>query len=123
MTGSLDCFSMYSEQDAIFPLRKPRQVHWSIVWSDIMMTMFIMFAVLYIYQAANRDLRYGGSGKTQSAAARGRKSKDRPPEEKKQMSDELSELRLEMMKSQEQPMEKVRLRNIERHGPNKINGR
>lgn len=32
---------------------------WSIAWSDLMMTMFILFAVLYIYQAANRDFSFG----------------------------------------------------------------
>ena len=39
-------------------LRQPRRVLWSIAWSDLMMTMFIMFAVLYIYQAANRDFSF-----------------------------------------------------------------
>ncbi len=33
--------------------------HWSIAWSDLMMTMFIMFAVMFIYQSANRDLHFG----------------------------------------------------------------
>lgn len=33
--------------------------HWSIAWSDLMMTMFILFAVMYIYQSANRDLSFG----------------------------------------------------------------
>jgi chemotaxis protein MotB len=32
----------------------PKTLHWSIPWSDLMMTMFILFAVMYIYQAANR---------------------------------------------------------------------
>jgi chemotaxis protein MotB len=38
--------------------RQPRRVLWSIAWSDLMMTMFILFAVLYIYQAANRDFSF-----------------------------------------------------------------
>jgi chemotaxis protein MotB len=40
-------------------IRQPRRVLWSIAWSDLMMTMFILFAVLYIYQAANRDFSFG----------------------------------------------------------------
>lgn len=40
--------------------------HWSIAWSDLMMTMFILFAVMFIYQAANRDLSFGkGPGITE----------------------------------------------------------
>ena len=37
---------------------------WSVSWSDLMMTMFIFFAVMYIYQSGNRDLLFGdGPGK------------------------------------------------------------
>lgn len=32
----------------------PRATHWSISWSDLMMTMFILFLVLYIYKDANK---------------------------------------------------------------------
>ena len=32
---------------------------WFISWSDLMMTMFVLFTVLYIYQIGNRDLRFG----------------------------------------------------------------
>ena len=40
-------------------------IHWSIPWSDLMMTMFIMFAVMFIYQMANRDFSFGkGPGVT-----------------------------------------------------------
>jgi chemotaxis protein MotB len=110
MMGAFDCFSMQSEQ-SVFPSRPPRQVHWSVGWSDIMMTMFIMFAVLYIYQAANRDFRYRESAKTQSSKTIEEKTKP-PLEEKKRTPDELSELKLEMMKSIEQPMEKVRIEKL-----------
>jgi chemotaxis protein MotB len=30
---------------------------WSIPWSDLMMVMFVLFAVLYAYKAAERDVR------------------------------------------------------------------
>ncbi len=39
--------------------------HWAVPWSDLMMTMFVFFAVLYIYQLANREWRpqeQGGTG-------------------------------------------------------------
>lgn len=32
---------------------------WSVPWSDLMMTMFIFFVVMYVYQAGNRDLKFG----------------------------------------------------------------
>jgi len=34
---------------------KGGNTHWSVTWSDLMMTMFILFAVLYIYKLANSD--------------------------------------------------------------------
>ena len=41
-----------------------RNNKWSVSWSDLMMTMFIFFAVMYIYQTGNRDLFFGdGPGK------------------------------------------------------------
>jgi hypothetical protein len=43
------------------PLKSHR---WAVPWSDLMMTMFIFFAVLYIYQTADRELLFGrGPGK------------------------------------------------------------
>ncbi len=53
--------SMFHEggTSLFWSVRKPRRVLWSIAWSDLMMTMFILFAVLYIYQAANRDFSFG----------------------------------------------------------------
>jgi len=37
---------------------------WSVSWSDLMMTMFIFFAVMYAFQAGNKDLFFGdGPGK------------------------------------------------------------
>lgn len=46
-----------------FPPEKKNE-KWSVSWSDLMMTMFIFFAVMYIYQAGNRELLFGeGPGK------------------------------------------------------------
>ncbi len=49
---------VYSER-AFERLRMPRAPHWAIVWSDLMMTMFIFFAVLYIYQSDTREIVLG----------------------------------------------------------------
>ncbi|MFN2355262.1 MAG: flagellar motor protein MotB [Desulfopila sp.] len=32
-----------------------RKTHWSTAWSDLMMTMFILFLSLFVYQAAHKD--------------------------------------------------------------------
>ncbi len=40
-------------------LRMPRAPHWAIVWSDLMMTMFIFFVVLYIYQSSPEEVFFG----------------------------------------------------------------
>jgi chemotaxis protein MotB len=34
---------------------KPKTVHWSIVWSDLMMTMFVVFLVLYVFYSAKTE--------------------------------------------------------------------
>lgn len=47
---------VHSEKDIFYHIRKPRSVHWSIAWSDLMMTMFVLFLVMYIYQYKNTDL-------------------------------------------------------------------
>ncbi|MEE4135477.1 MAG: flagellar motor protein MotB [Desulforhopalus sp.] len=38
-----------------YPSTLPRPSHWSIAWSDLMMTMFILFLSMYIYQSAKQD--------------------------------------------------------------------
>ncbi len=46
-----------------YPIEK-RNDKWSVSWSDLMMTMFIFFAVMYVFQTGNRDLLFGdGPGK------------------------------------------------------------
>ncbi len=55
--------SLFSRRVRSFEHRS--NIHWSIPWSDLMMTMFIMFAVMFIYQMANRDFSFGkGPGVT-----------------------------------------------------------
>jgi len=36
-----------------------RSTHWSIAWSDLMMTMFILFMVMFIYKAADKEFLSG----------------------------------------------------------------
>jgi len=52
--------------DEILSFSNERQSHrWSISWSDLMMTMFIFFAVMYFYQTGDKDLELGpGPGKS-----------------------------------------------------------
>ncbi len=46
--------------DDIFDrLRMPRAPHWSVAWSDLMMTMFIFFVVLFVYQQADKEIITG----------------------------------------------------------------
>ena len=33
----------------------PRASHWSIAWSDLMMTMFVLFLSMFAYQTANQE--------------------------------------------------------------------
>lgn len=41
-----------------------QQNKWSVSWSDLMMTMFIFFAIMYVFQTGDRDLFFGeGPGK------------------------------------------------------------
>ncbi len=47
-----------------YPLEK-RTNRWSVSWSDLMMTMFIFFAVMYAFQTGNKELFFGdGPGKS-----------------------------------------------------------
>ena len=36
-----------------------QQNRWAVSWSDLMMTMFIFFAVMYIYQAGDKEVNFG----------------------------------------------------------------
>lgn len=47
--------SVFAVDDATFFSSMPKPTHWSVAWSDLMMTMFILFVVMFAYQAANRE--------------------------------------------------------------------
>lgn len=40
-------------------MRMPRNPQWSIAWSDLMMTMFIFFTVMYVYKSADKEFLTG----------------------------------------------------------------
>ena len=47
--------TVFHVDDSSFISSQPRATHWSIAWSDLMMTMFILFLSMYVYQAANEE--------------------------------------------------------------------
>lgn len=49
-------FSGSGGNDFLFGRKMTKTLHWSIPWSDLMMTMFILFAVMYVYNAAFKDV-------------------------------------------------------------------
>lgn len=40
-------------EDSFYRSRLPKPVHWSVAWSDLMMTMFILFLTMFVYQASH----------------------------------------------------------------------
>jgi len=54
-TEDLLTYRVFPEGDAFFRRRSSAKSQWAIVWSDLMMTMFILFVVLFAYQAAHRE--------------------------------------------------------------------
>jgi len=47
--------TVFHVDDSSFISSQPRATHWSIAWSDLMMTMFILFLSMFVYQAANEE--------------------------------------------------------------------
>lgn len=45
-----------SGDDLLFGKKMPKTLHWSVPWSDLMMTMFILFAIMYVYQASIKEV-------------------------------------------------------------------
>ena len=55
----LNSLDVFSNRDSFLDVKKGKTVHWSISWADLMMTMFILFVVMYIYQVAHREILIG----------------------------------------------------------------
>lgn len=47
--------TVFMIDDSPFQSAMPRPTHWSIAWSDLMMTMFILFLSMFVYQTANME--------------------------------------------------------------------
>lgn len=47
--------SVYQIQESSLRPPTEKSSHWSVAWSDLMMTMFILFLSLFVYQAAHKD--------------------------------------------------------------------
>lgn len=60
----------YSDQILSYPPEK-RNNKWSVSWADLMMTMFIFFVVLYIFQRGDRDLLFGDGPGTNFVSEQG----------------------------------------------------
>jgi chemotaxis protein MotB len=41
--------------DTFYRTRVQKSLHWSIIWSDLMMSMFILFLAMYAYQMAHQE--------------------------------------------------------------------
>lgn len=47
--------AVFVVDDIPFRSSMPTSTHWSIAWSDLMMTMFILFLSMFVYKSANQD--------------------------------------------------------------------
>jgi chemotaxis protein MotB len=47
--------SLFLVNDSPFRSSHPKVSHWSIAWSDLMMTMFILFLSMFVYQASHKE--------------------------------------------------------------------
>jgi chemotaxis protein MotB len=47
--------TVFQVDDSSFVSSMPRATHWSIAWSDLMMTMFVLFLSMFVYQAAHEE--------------------------------------------------------------------
>ena len=47
--------TVFEVDDTSFRSSMPNPTHWSVAWADLMMTMFILFLAMYVYQAAHQD--------------------------------------------------------------------
>jgi chemotaxis protein MotB len=58
-----------SNNDIFLQPKMPNRVHWSIPWSDLMMTMFILFVVMFIYHSSQKEFLSPDGLKTKETKA------------------------------------------------------
>ncbi len=63
-------FGSGATEDFLFRNRMPKAMHWSVPWSDLMMTMFILFAILYIYHSSGYSTSYNKKKDATTSASR-----------------------------------------------------
>jgi chemotaxis protein MotB len=49
-------FTVFQVDDFVFQPTPTKTAHWAVPWSDLMMTMFILFLIMFVYQAENKKL-------------------------------------------------------------------
>jgi chemotaxis protein MotB len=62
-------FEGSSNNDIFLQRKMPNRVHWSIPWSDLMMTMFILFVVMFIYHSSQKEFLSPDGLKTKETKA------------------------------------------------------
>ena len=45
----------FNVEDSFYRARMTKALHWSVAWSDLMMTMFILFLTMFVYQASHEE--------------------------------------------------------------------
>lgn len=53
--------SVFDINGSTFQTAMPRTTHWSIAWSDLMMTMFVLFLSMFTYQMAHEEFLEPGT--------------------------------------------------------------
>ncbi len=70
----------------------PRTVHWSIPWADLMMTMFILFAVLFAYHGAGGEKQWNRSLQGHSNPAVGMEPIVETPSQPREVPERIADL-------------------------------
>ena len=52
-------FTVFQVDEFVFQQATTRTTHWSVPWSDLMMTMFILFLIMFVYQTENKEVLVG----------------------------------------------------------------
>jgi chemotaxis protein MotB len=83
----------YYNEEFLDPDETITPPHWAVPWSDIMMVVFVMFAVLFIYSASKRDIAEAFKNPTtiKTAAVKHEKVTEVTPEATHEKLQELSQ--------------------------------
>ena len=49
-------FTVFQVDDFVFHPTPTKTAHWAVPWSDLMMTMFILFLIMFVYQTEHKKL-------------------------------------------------------------------